>query len=186
MGCRPTNGTSTILEQWRPVDDWPDRGAVLWRDFWLRASRIPDLWSVPFDPSRPVETPNTVNTAGTEIRQVLADAVLRLAQLRLPGCGNVEGCHEITAATDSGLPWDDGRFGAVTTGSGFVMAARLTSGGPVARTPLTYGESTDPALRHGDQMVLPGSEKWVVDRFDEADIVAGPRLFMSVLCGRGA
>jgi hypothetical protein len=33
---------------------------------------------------------------------------------------------------------------------------------------------------------LYGSGKWVVDWFDEADIVVDPQLSLSVLCGRGA
>jgi acyl-homoserine-lactone acylase len=69
----------------------------------------------------------------------------------------VEGCYDITAAADSGLLHDDGRFGAVTMESGFVLAVRLTRDGPVARTLLTYSESSDPSSPHrGDQTALYG------------------------------
>jgi acyl-homoserine-lactone acylase len=192
------------LTAWSGCDGVDDRGAVLWREFWLCTGKVPDLWSVPFGPGRPVDTPNTVNIARDSVRQALADAVLRLSQLGVPvdaplsaarcttvgggpqpvsGCGNVEGCHDITAATDSGLLGEDGRFGAVTTGSSFVMAVRLTRDGPVARTLRTYSESTDAASpHHGDRTALYGSGKWVV----EADVVADPQLSLSVLCGRGA
>lgn len=76
---------------------------------------------------------------------------------RYRGVENVEGCHDITAAADSGHSGDDGRCDAV----------RLTSDGPVART------------------LLHGAGRWVVDRFDKADIVVSPQLSVSVLCRRG-
>lgn len=38
---------------------------------------------------------------------------------------------------------------------------------------------------HAGQTVLHSSVKCLVDRFDETDIVAGPRFSMSVLYGRG-
>jgi acyl-homoserine-lactone acylase len=72
------------LDAWSGRDAVGDRGAVLWREFWLRAARMPDVWSVPFDPNRPVAAPNTLNIASTGVRQALADAVLRLAQLHVP------------------------------------------------------------------------------------------------------
>ncbi|GAA3438674.1 penicillin acylase family protein [Kutzneria kofuensis] len=196
------------LAEWSGRDGVNDRGAVLWREFWLRAARMPDVWSVPFDPNRPVRTPNTLDTAGPGVRQALACAVLRLSQLGVPvdaplpaaryttvgggelpvpGCGNVEGCHDITAATDQGLRRDDGRFGAVTMGSSFVTAVRLMGDGPTARPLLTCSESSDPSSpHHGDQTRLHASGWWVVDRFDEAAIAADPELSVSVLCGRGA
>ncbi|MEV6609503.1 penicillin acylase family protein [Kutzneria sp. NPDC051319] len=198
----------SALAAWSGRNSVGDRGAVLWREFWLRAARVPEVWSVPFDPSRPVSTPNTLDTDSPGVRQALADAVLRLAQLHVPvdaplsaaqyttvgggelpvpGCGNVEGCYDITAATDSGLLGDGGRFGAVTMGSSFVMAVRLTRDGPKARTLLTYSESSDPSSpHHGDQTVLYGRGGWVPDRFSEAEITASPELSVSVLCGRGA
>jgi acyl-homoserine-lactone acylase len=102
----------------------------------------------------------------------------------VPGCGNVERCYDITAATDSGLLRDDGRFGAVTMGSSFVMTGRLTRDGPMARTLLTSFQSSDPSSPH--QTALYGRNGWAVDRFAEAEIAAGSDRSMSVLCGRGA
>ncbi|HEY0498215.1 MAG TPA: penicillin acylase family protein [Kutzneria sp.] len=180
-----------------------DRGAVLWREFWLRAARNADVRSVSFDLNRPVSTPNALDTSSRGVRQALADAVLRLAQLNvpcmsrstrrsrrpstprpMPGCGNVEGCHDITAAADSGPLRDDGHFGAVTMSFSFAMTGHLTRDGPVARTVLTLSQSSDPSSPH--QTALYGRNGWVVDRFAEAEIAVGPDRSVSVLCGRGA
>jgi acyl-homoserine lactone acylase PvdQ len=61
-----------------------------------------------------------------------------------------------------------------------VPAGRLAGrdGGrcPVARTLLTYGQSSDPGSPHSsDRTRLHSGEKWVTSRFCEKDILASPK-----------
>ena len=54
---------------------------------------------------------------------------------------------------------------------------RLLLEGPVARTLLTYGQSSDPDSPYSaDQTRLFSQERWVTSRFCERDILASPRL----------
>jgi acyl-homoserine-lactone acylase len=71
----------------------------------------------------------------------------------------------------------------VIFGSSFMMVAQLTPRGPVARTLLSYSESSNPdSPHHGDQTRLFAAKRWVTDRYTEAEILSSPGL--SVQCLR--
>jgi len=188
-----------VLSKWDLRDDPSSVGAVLWRQFWLGAAKAPDLWLVPFDPKQPATTPNTLNTTSTGVRQALANAVEQMAALHValdtplsaaqyttvggpdiavPGCGNTEGCYNIVSVGQgAGALGPDGRFGPMVFGSSFMMVAELSPRGPVTRTLLSYSESANPdSPHHGDQTRLFGAQKWVTDRFSEAEIRSDPTL----------
>ncbi|MFG1797760.1 penicillin acylase family protein [Nocardia sp. NPDC049149] len=188
------------LAQW-DLRARPDSGgAVLWREFWLAAERVPNAWTVPFDPVNPLTTPNTLNTASPDIRRALADAVARLADagvaptaslssaqrsigtgVAVPGCTHQEGCYNVIAGDPPGLR-PDGTFAPVDSGSSFMMAIELSPAGPSARTLLTYSQSaaaTSP--HHSDQTQLFTTESWIADRFSESEIRADPALRTRVL-----
>jgi len=193
-----------VLAGWDLRGDPGSRGAVLWRQFWAPASTAPDLWSVPFDAAHPATTPNTLNTAGSRVRQAFADAVQRMRALHLPldeplsaaqhtivsgppiavpGCTGNEGCYDVVGGSAARpLLGDDGQFPPVTFGSSFIMTVDLAPSGPVARTILTYSESADPSSsHHGDQTALFARRRWVTDRFTERQITADPQLQVTVV-----
>jgi acyl-homoserine-lactone acylase len=69
-----------------------------------------------------------------------------------------------------------------STGSGagswrpFQPAGRDGGRCPVARTLLTYGQSSDPGSPHSsDRTRLHSGEKWETSRFCEKDILASPK-----------
>ncbi|GAA0630033.1 penicillin acylase family protein [Kutzneria viridogrisea] len=198
----------TALANWDLRGNLDSRGAVLWRQFWLPATRATDLWTVPFDPAHPATTPNTLNTASPAMRTALADAVQRMRALHVPldaplsaaqytaaagddkavpGCGNGEGCYDITSSLGGAqLLGADGRFPAISFGSSFVMSVELRQSGPVARTLLTYSQSANPdSPHHGDQTDLFGRGLWVQEKFSQAQIVADPHLSTTILRTRG-
>ncbi len=187
-----------VLAKWDLKADPGSVGAVLWRQFWLSAIKVPDLWLVPFDPKRPATTPNTLNPNSNGVRQALANSVQQMAALHValdtplsaaqyttiggpaisvPGCGNPEGCYNIVNGAGSPALGPDGRFTPVVFGSSFMMVAELSPRGPVTKTLLSYSESANPnSPHHGDQTKLFAAKRWVTDRFTEAEIRSDPTL----------
>ncbi|WP_328603477.1 penicillin acylase family protein [Amycolatopsis sp. NBC_00345] len=193
-----------VLAGWDLRGDPDSRGSVLWRQFWTGASRASDLWSVPFDPQHPTTTPSTLNQASAGVRQALAAAVQRMADLGVPldaplsaaqqttvggpavpvpGCTGAEGCYNVVG---QGVPLGaDGRFPPVTFGSSFVMATELTTTGPHTTTLLTYSQSTDPTSpHHNDQTQLFSRKQWVTERYSEDQIGRSPQLRTVAVAGR--
>jgi acyl-homoserine-lactone acylase len=70
-------------------------------------------------------------------------------------------------------------------GSSFVQVVTWGTGPcPVARTILTYSESTDPTNPHyADQTALFSNKQWVVDRFCTADVKNAPVREVTDLAG---
>jgi acyl-homoserine-lactone acylase len=191
-----------VLSRWSLRDDTGSRGAVLWREFWRRAVRAPDVYRVPFNPARPLATPRGLNTGSPEVRRALADAVQQMRALHLPlslrlgavqhvtagprtipieGCGNDEGCFNVASVPAEQLR-SDGSYPSVIEGSSFIMAVDLTTAGPRTRTLLTYSESANPASpHHSDQTILYSRKRWVTERFTRAQIAADPALSIQTL-----
>lgn len=188
-----------VLADWDRTADSASRGALLFDRFWRRltaSTPAKDLWLVPFSPTDPVHTPRTLNRAAPGIERALADAVaeLRTAGIaldaplgehqfvvrggeRLPVGGGTEALgvwNKIEA------PWDAaaGGYPEVVHGSSHMQAVGWDGGRcPVARTVLTYGQSSNPdSPFHADQTRLFSQERWVTSRFCERDILTSPRL----------
>lgn len=188
-----------VLAGWDRTTDSASRGALLFDRFWrkLTASTPPkDLWLVPFSATDPVRTPRTLNPAAPGIGRALADTVaeLRAAGIaldaplgehqfvvrggqRLPVGGGTEALgvwNKIEA------PWNAaaGGYAEVVHGSSHIQAVGWDRGRcPVARTLLTYGQSSDPGSPHSaDQTRLFSRERWVTARFCERDILTSPQL----------
>jgi acyl-homoserine-lactone acylase len=72
----------------------------------------------------------------------------------------------------------DGGYSEVRTGSSYLQAVGWDGGRcPVARTLLTYSQSSNPHSPHySDQTRLFSGEKWVRSRFCEKDVLASPAL----------
>jgi acyl-homoserine-lactone acylase len=188
-----------VLAAWDRTVDTGSRGALLFDRFWrkLRAS-VPaaQLWKVPFSAADPVRTPHTLNTAAPGFATALADAV---AELRAAGMAldaplgenqfvvrggeriAVPGGTESLGVWNKIEPvWDPARGGysEVITGSSYIQAVGWDGGRcPVARTLLSYSQSSNPDSPHlADQTRLFSDERWVTSRFCEKDILSSPAL----------
>jgi acyl-homoserine-lactone acylase len=154
-----------VLARWDMRHATSSVGAHLFREFWTEASRIPRLWSIPFDAGNPLETPREADVANPEIRAALrhslGSAVARLGKhgiaLERPW-GEVHG-HQIgdryfplagnhpndvlnmmiTARTNA-----EG-YRQIVHGASYVQIVGFDDEGPVADAVLLFGQSTDPA-----------------------------------------
>ncbi|MFI6945884.1 penicillin acylase family protein [Streptomyces sp. NPDC050422] len=187
-----------VLRDWDRKVDTGSRGALLFDRFWRRAVVVPaaDLWKVPFSPADPVGTPNTLDTATPGVLTALADAVTELrgagialdaplgehqsvlrGERRIPIGGGTESLG-IWNKTEG--VWDAaaGGYTDISTGSSYIQAVGWDGGPcPVARTLLTYAQSSNPASPHySDQTELYSGERWVTSRFCEKDIARSPAL----------
>jgi acyl-homoserine-lactone acylase len=188
-----------VLAGWDRTMDTGSRGALLFDRFWRALTRaVPagELWKVPFSPADPVRTPNTLNTGAQGVATALADAVGELRAAGIPLDAPL-GEHQFVVRDGARVPvgggteslgvwnkvepvWDPahGGYTEVTTGSSYIQAVGWDGGRcPVARTLLTYSQSSDPGSpHHADQTRLFSEEKWVTSRFCERDILASPAL----------
>ncbi|MEV5644625.1 penicillin acylase family protein [Streptomyces flaveolus] len=188
-----------VLAGWDRTMDTGSRGALLFDRFWRALNRaVPagELWKVPFSPADPVRTPNTLNTGAQGVATALADAVGELRAAGIPLDAPL-GEHQFVVRDGARVPvgggteslgvwnkvepvWDPahGGYTEVTTGSSYIQAVGWDGGRcPVARTLLTYSQSSDPGSpHHADQTRLFSEEKWVTSRFCERDILASPAL----------
>ncbi|MGY1577720.1 penicillin acylase family protein [Streptomyces sp. MN13] len=188
-----------VLAAWDRTMDTGSRGALLFDRFWRKlTASVPaaQLWKVPFSAADPVRTPHTLNTAAPGFATALADAV---AELRAAGIAldaplgedqfvvrggeriAVPGGTESLGVWNKIEPvWDPARGGytQVTTGSSYIQAVGWDGGRcPVARTLLTYSQSSNPDSPHlADQTRLFSGERWVTSRFCEKDILSSPAL----------
>ncbi|QCD53994.1 penicillin acylase family protein [Streptomyces hawaiiensis] len=188
-----------VLKAWDRTMDTGSRGALLFDRFWRRLEQaVPAdrLWKVPFSAADPVRTPNTLNTDAPGLPTALADAV---AELRAAGIALDAplGAHQFVVRDGKRLPvpggagrlgvwnviepsWDAaaGGYTEVPFGSSHLQAVGWDgSHCPVARTLLTYSQSSNPNSPHfADQTRLFSGEKWVTSRFCEKDILSSPKL----------
>ncbi|WP_327248255.1 acylase [Streptomyces sp. NBC_01320] len=187
-----------VLARWDRKFDTGSRGALLFDRFWRRATAVPaaELWKVPFSPTDPVGTPHTLNTAAPRVTTALADAV---ADLRAAGIAPDAplGANQVVVRNGKRIPvgggtealgvwnktepvWDAaaGGYTEVSVGSSYIQAVGWDgSSCPVARTLLTYSQSSNPNSPHySDQTELFSGERWVTSRFCEKDIARSPAL----------
>ncbi|QOV33671.1 penicillin acylase family protein [Streptomyces ferrugineus] len=193
------SGACPVLAAWDRTMDTGSRGALLFDRFWRKlTATVPaaQRWKVPFSAADPVRTPNTLNTGAPGFATALADAV---AELRAAGIAldSRLGEHQVVVRNGQRVPvhggtegmgvwnkiepvWDQARGGytEVTTGSSHIQAVGWDgSRCPVARTLLTYSQSSNPGSPHfSDQTRLFSGERWVSARFCEKDILASPAL----------
>lgn len=184
-----------VLAGWDRTADTDSRGALLFDRFWRRlpASQV---WRVPFSAADPVHTPNTLDTTAPAFATALADAVAELRAAGIPLDAPL-GAHQFVVRNGTRIPvpggteslgvwnkvepvWNPagGGYTEVTTGSSYVQAVGFDGGRcPVARTVLTYSQSSNPNSPHySDQTRLFSAGRWVTSRFCEKDILSSPAL----------
>ncbi|MEU8548494.1 penicillin acylase family protein [Streptomyces roseoverticillatus] len=189
-----------VLGRWDRTVRTGSKGAVLFARFWDRLVRsVPqaELWRVPFSAAAPVTTPNTLGTASPAFGRALADSVAELRsagialdaplgehqfvvrngkRIPVPGGAGALGIWNMIEPA----PWDSARGGwsEVRHGSSYIQAVGFDGGScPVARTLLTYGQSSDPTSPHSaDQTRLFSDGRMIRARFCEKEIMASPQL----------
>ncbi|MER7761063.1 penicillin acylase family protein [Streptomyces sp. NPDC097619] len=188
-----------VLERWDRTTGTDSRGALLFDRFWRRLTALTpaqQLWKVPFSAADPVRTPRGFDAATPHLGRALADAV---TELRAAGAAPdaALGAHQfvvrggqripVSGGTESLGVWNKteavwnpagGGYTEVVHGSSHVQAVGWDgSGCPVARTLLTYGQSSDPGSPHSaDQTRLYSAGTWVRSRFCERDVLSSPAL----------
>ncbi|MEU6487442.1 penicillin acylase family protein [Streptomyces sp. NPDC046887] len=188
-----------VLARWDRTMDTGSRGALLFDRFWRKLSAsVPSgqLWKVPFSAAGPIGTPNTLDTSRPGFATALRQAV---AELRSSGTALDAplGAHQYVVRGGERFPvpggtgqlgvwnmivgqWDPakGAYTEVVHGTSHVQAVGWDGGRcPVARTLLTYSQSSNPLSPYfADQTRLLSGERWVTARFCERDILADPKL----------
>ncbi|MGW1184877.1 penicillin acylase family protein [Streptomyces drozdowiczii] len=198
-----------VLRDWDRTAGTSSRGALLFDRFWRRAvAAVPAdrLWKVPFSPADPVRTPNTLDTSAPGVLAALADAVgelrgagvaldaplgehqwVRRGSERIALSGGTEALG-VWNKTEGVWDASAGAYTDVSTGSSYIQAVGWDGGPcPVARTLLTYSQSSNPGSPHfSDQTELFSRGRWVTSRFCEKDILRSPALrVVRVHEGRG-
>ena len=170
-----------VLLRWDRTDSLDARGAPLFREFWRRAGEIKNLWRVPFDPLRPIDTPAGLNLADPSVKAALLqslddagkalrgagfaiDVSLRTAQVKatphgpvpVPGGEELEGV--LNKAESPGLT---PRGYDINFGSSYIQLVTFDVDGPIARGMLTYGQSSAPDSPYAyDQLDTFSKGEW--------------------------
>ncbi|NNB98828.1 acylase [Corallococcus exiguus] len=188
-----------VLAAWDLKGDLDSRGELLWRVFLFTAvGATGGPYLVPFNANDPVNTPRTLNPLNPQVAQALGTAIRTLRERGIAldattgsvqgkrkngifypvhGCAHDEGCFNQIA--NQLLP--DGTYEPVL-GSSFVMAVSFTDSGPVAKSVLTYSQSTNPASPwYADQTAMFSQKQWVDRRYTEAEIAGDPALTVTHL-----
>ncbi|MFF8606973.1 penicillin acylase family protein [Streptomyces sp. NPDC015346] len=188
-----------VIGAWDRTVNTDSRGALLFDRFWRAFTRtVPsgEQWKVPFSATDPVRTPHTLNTASPAFTKALGDAVAELRAAGIPLDAPL-GAHQFVVRNGKRIPvsggteslgiWNKtepvwnaagGGYTEVAHGTSHVQAVGWDgSRCPVARTLLTYSQSSDPNSAHfSDQTELYARERWVTSRFCEKDILRSPQL----------
>ncbi|MFD3535696.1 penicillin acylase family protein [Streptomyces sp. NPDC058664] len=195
-----------VIGAWDRTVNADSRGALLFDRFWRKFTgtvKPADQWQVPFSPADPVRTPHTLNTATPGFAKALTDAAEELRAAGIPLDAPL-GAHQFVVRNGERHPigggtealgiwnktepvWDaaGGGYTEVAHGTSHVQAVGWDGGRcPVARTLLSYSQSSNPASPHySDQTRLYAGERWVTSRFCEKDILRSPALRVVVVRG---
>ena len=184
---------------WDRTVNTDSRGALLFDRFWRKfAGSVPlaQQWKVPFSAADPVRTPRTLDTSSAGFAKALTDAVAELRAAGIPLDAPL-GAHQFVVRNGARIPvsggteslgvWNKtepvwnaagGGYTEVAHGTSHVQAVGWDGGRcPVARTLLSYSQSSNPNSPHySDQTALYSGERWVTSRFCERDIMRSPAL----------
>jgi acyl-homoserine-lactone acylase len=185
------SGACRILSAWDGRHAIDSVGAHVFREFFAAAQRIPNLWSTPFDPASPLETPRDPNVANPEVRgallQSLAGAVAKLSKAGIPldrpwGAVHTHpvGSVRVPIAGTSSDALNVMQAGALTAdgysrvqhGASYVQIVGFEDGGPQADAVLLFGQSTNPASPwyHDQLQKLWTKQEWNRLPFDRSEI----------------
>jgi acyl-homoserine-lactone acylase len=189
--CEAADGGDAcpVLAAWDHTSNVDSRGEHIFEAFVKRLPSgglvpSPSIWTVPFDPADPVDTPRDLDETNSAVIQAMKDAI---ASLRAKGIAMDATWGSLQVAGDRGAPaiplggglgdqagnanaldsrnaHDNlGFLKPVTYGSSHIQAVSfLADGGLDAHTILTYGQSDDPTSPwSSDQTAMFGRKEWV-------------------------
>jgi acyl-homoserine-lactone acylase len=182
-----------VLATWDKRANLDSQGAILFREFWNAAARIPNRWRVPLNPADPVNTPTGVapasmpamlsalkaaalklQTAGVPLDAKLGDYQADIRNgIRVPvhgGIGDIDGSynsvHMATALSADG-------YRNIVWGTSYIQLVGFDAAGPVAQGLLVYGQSTDPkSPNYADQVPLYAAKQLAPLPFSQEQIRA--------------
>lgn len=184
-----------VLTAWDRRAEVDSRGALLFREFWNKASRIPARWATPLDPADPVNTPNGIAPAAMPaMLDALKQASQQMQEIGIPidgrlgdyqedtrngvrvglhgAIGDIDGSYN-SIHMAKGL--DAGGYHGVAWGTSYVQSVTFDESGPVAKAMLVYGQSTDPQSPwYADQVSLYAKKQWPTLPFTLEQIKADP------------
>jgi acyl-homoserine-lactone acylase len=180
-----------ILANWDRTHRTSSVGGHVFFEFWRIMRSTPDMWSVPFNPADPVNTPRDLNIADADVSaavlnaltqgvKALSDAGLELdapwgeVQFvekngeRIPIHGG-SGDMMFSVITSNLIPGEG--YSAIRHGNSYIQAITWDeSDCPDAYAILTYSQSTDPASDHyADATKLYSNGGWIDMPFCEAE-----------------
>ncbi|MGB3471469.1 MAG: penicillin acylase family protein, partial [Erythrobacter sp.] len=180
-----------VLDEWDGRFEADSKGAYLFVTFWEKVRRRDDLWSVPFDPANPIETPRdlvTDNLLPMTLREKLLEAAAEIeadgialdapwgeVQVRLDGDDRIAVHGGPGTAGVLNMQRSRKIAGGITPvhGSSYIQIIGFDEDGPVADAILSYSQSTDPASPHyADQTRLYSEKHWQRLPFSNAEIEA--------------
>ncbi|AVT12121.1 penicillin acylase family protein [Paracidovorax avenae] len=189
----------SALRAWDNTGDSDARGSHVWDEFWSRV-QVPaaQLYTTPFDPADPLNTPRGLNPAAAgALQQAFGAAVAKVAQSgfavdarrgdvlfsvrggkKLPLFGGCAGVGYFTI-TCSENPIDQGGYSmdGQPHGNSYLQVVTFPAGGVQAHTLLTHSLSDDPGSAHqGDYTQAYSAKQWVRVPFTEAEIAADANL----------
>ncbi len=191
-----------VLAAWDKRNDLDSRGAILFREFWKMAVRVPGKWRTPFDKRDPINTPMGISPAAiVPMLDLLKVAMRDMAAKNVPLDGKL-GDYQQDIRHGSRIPIHggpgapDGNYNVVQMASGltptgynnvafgasYIQVVGFDDTGPTAHAILTYGQSTDPASPYyGNQLGLYSSKRWLTLPFTPEQIRADRQYRMTVL-----
>jgi acyl-homoserine-lactone acylase len=189
--CEAADGGDAcpVLAAWDHTSNVESRGNQIFEEFVKRLPSAgllpgPGIWTVPFDPADPVNTPRDLDETNSDVVKAMKDAI---ASLRSRGIAMVATWGSVQVAGDRGAPpiplggglgdqagnanalasrnpTDNLGFGKpVTYGSSHIQAVSFLPDGRLdAHTILTYGQSEDPGSPwSSDQTLMFSRKQWV-------------------------
>jgi acyl-homoserine-lactone acylase len=206
-----------VLANWDLHDNLDSNGAILFRRFATRALANPGglpvslpigdllVYSTPFNPDDPVNTPAGLQILSPKVQTALADAVSDLRGAGIPLDAPLRGYQYEKRGSKKipihGGPGDpNGDFNAINVnwvgsgpepgypnvphGSSFVMVTSFTGGCPDDRSILTYSQSENPnSPYNSDQTQMFSKKQWVNPPFCPAEVQNDPSLTTTIIDG---
>jgi len=180
-----------VLAGWDRRFENDSRGAYLFATFWEKVGERPDLWSTPFDPADPVNTPADLNTEGEAGAKLLAALVASAKEIEERGIALDAPWGEVQVAPRNGeriaIHGGPGTAGVLNVqyakpipggvtpvhGTSYIQIVGFDEDGPVADAILSYSESTNPNSPHyADQTEAYSVKAWNRLPFSPEEIAA--------------
>lgn len=200
----PVAAACPILSSWNGTEDLDSGGAVLWRRFFERLDQPSTLYSVPFSPEDPINTPRGLKTSDPRLLAALQAAVQDLTESGMPLSASYRNYQYVNKNGDhlpihggSAVPgqynlissagWTPGLgYPNVDNGSSFLIWMQFTPQGPQGQSVLTYSQSPNPmSPYYKDQTRMFGNKQTKPILFTQAAITADPSVFVEQVCVRG-